>query len=1278
MNRKKIISLFLTLASFSASGNDGLIWNKTENPRFRIPNAFEFETTNKLTYSYVSLLRQIDEFNRLKKNNIKPYINDYYGNIPKYPEDVDIVPIWLEHGKGEDWGADFTYNKDKVKYYTPEKIRKDIAKDNLEDYTYRFVNSGVRFYFGNGNNVKNLIIKDKKEFETAVTNIRKKKNERLFLDGEYKMYNNGAKGLYNPLNITEKEYNENFLDSHGNKVSGNNEKLIKFLEKRMNEKGLKVFAKNGELYTFTDGKEHRVIWNAYPMSDKGTTNYKTNKKEYKNTLMTRILFYKKYDNDKGRSVYTKDGTIILEDTLDYDGRNLKIKDLSPKKFREKMLIDFKNVRTGDITEAEFKKRWDISKNDVNYHNILSKVDTLQTKLNNLNKYLDPTIWTSDERQLYFVNKVKELDKKRGGSSSVEDDVLDSYIKGYSWKISPAKVLEKYKNDPEVMAIINEANNMKKDKNSINNKINSELKDYKRVSIVDALSYTKKGKYVRFGGKGRIDGILDLGNGYNVIEINEDTMLYTGKYGTNITLGSNAQLKNINLIKVGRQHNATVGGSGLSGITSLTMEIDPNKFNREGHLYKHALKDTWTKDNKLVFMGTDRNNINDFLIEFKVSDINKDNVIINMGRPLDYTYRGYSHKIKLYSDSIAHNLIRLKDKKNGESLVKVHIKDNLKRLNNTENQIFKSMKESGGLGHLKNTFTTTNKKTTFASPNSDRIEKEKNINLTKYILSKKTSSEILKEISQLELDQHSTNELIKKIDTLKESSKIISAKEKLENLKKYRELNLNNISNEISAMVLSLPEISGGSDSQQKKYLAKIYDTPKKLESQMKYLQSFIKENLVKFNKDLIALEPKNNDIAQARSIRNDLKYNIIPLINSNDYNIDNLHKLISSLKKVNITLTTASSNDITYIALLKLTEDKFKEYLTKELIYESTDFQQIRTLIYYTRRQEEALNELKILTNQIYNNNIYAKVNKISKNEIDTFAPAVFDNNFGLKDKKCHATGKLISGRFSRDKFKGTIYTGFGMYEQLLNKNLSAGFVIGGANSNFHEIVNDDIRTVTTNSKIKGTSAYLGTFGRYNVNKNLSWTNGIGVQYASYDVDRNMKNHYQENTYKGNLDTYSGNIYTGLTYKYKINDTLDANLKGILSYTLIKQGKATEENKPLSMEIKSQNFNYLDSQVGIGLTKTIYGNKVTSSLSGTLYTIYGIAGYDNDDLKGKMTGANSGFNIKGESYDNQSIKLKLNYSVSYNSGFDYGLEGGYSKNSDEDNISVAIKAGFSF
>ena len=59
-------------------------------------------------------------------------------------------------------------------------------------------------------------------------------------------------------------------------------------------------------------------------------------------------------------------------------------------------------------------------------------------------------------------------------------------------------------------------------------------------------------------------------------------------------------------------------------------------------------------------------------------------------------------------------------------------------------------------------------------------------------------------------------------------------------------------------------------------------------------------------------------------------------------------------------------------------------------------------------RQEEALKELKTLLDQVYDKNIYSKVNKISKDEINIFNSIPFDITFD-KTKTSYVNGGIHS-----------------------------------------------------------------------------------------------------------------------------------------------------------------------------------------------------------------------------------------------------------------------------
>lgn len=329
-------------------------------------------------------------------------------------------------------------------------------------------------------------------------------------------------------------------------------------------------------------------------------------------------------------------------------------------------------------------------------------------------------------------------------------------------------------------------------------------------------------------------------------------------------------------------------------------------------------------------------------------------------------------------------------------------------------------------------------------------------------------------------------------------------------------------------------------------------------------------------------------------------------------------------------------------------------------------------------REAESVKELNLLTKQFSENNIYSRVNKISKNELDLFNTIPFNIEHSLSDGDVYTNGGYLSNRLVKDDFKGNINSAYGVYESRINKNLRLGVLFGGTTSNHSEIKNDKLDETTTDSKIKGQSFYLGAYGNKILGKDFNFINGAGIQYGEYKVDRNLKNNYQEMRFKGKSDVSSFNAYSGLTYTYKLKNALELGVKGILSYSFINQGDIKEDSAPLSMEISEQNFSYLDGELGVSLSKTLYGNKTISKLKGGVSTIYGLSGYDNKNLKGKISNSTSDFTILGNKERKDAIKVALNYDVERESGVTYGIEGNYIANDEKDDIAIGIKLGYKY
>lgn len=328
-------------------------------------------------------------------------------------------------------------------------------------------------------------------------------------------------------------------------------------------------------------------------------------------------------------------------------------------------------------------------------------------------------------------------------------------------------------------------------------------------------------------------------------------------------------------------------------------------------------------------------------------------------------------------------------------------------------------------------------------------------------------------------------------------------------------------------------------------------------------------------------------------------------------------------------------------------------------------------------REDESLKELKMLTDQMTEKNIYKHLNKIAKNELDVYSDLIFEHNLD-KNKDFFVNGGYISNRDVEDKFKGNINTAYAIYENRLNEKINVGGIFGVGTSKHQEIKEDSLEVVTTDSSIKGKSLYLGAYGKYNVNKKLDFFSGIGFQYGEYETNRKLKNHYQDLNFKSKTNVNGVNVYGGSIYNYPLPNDMKLKIKGILSYSLILQDEIKEDTNDLALKIESQNYNYLDGELGFNIGKVLYSENTISELSAGLSGIYGFVGYDNDNMKGKVQGSTSNFTILGKDNQKDAIKLELNYDVKKNFGLTYGIEGNYLTNSDRTNITIGMKIGYTF
>lgn len=838
-------------------------------------------------------------------------------------------------------------------------------------------------------------------------------------------------------------------------------------------------------------------------------------------------------------------------------------------------------------------------------------------------------------------------------------------------------------------------------------------------ILQDLLFTRSiaGKNIEFRGIGRIEGTVDLGEGKNTLKIAEQM---TGQYGTSITLGAYAKLKNIDTVEVGGSLTLDNAQASISGRTSLRMDIDATKKNSEGHYYQHALKDSDPNIRFIKYGTTNMDSRNDFMIELLTSKITENEAVIDMGRKIDYTWhdmktgKDYDMTIPFVSDSIAHQLINNKKlSKNGTSLLELKTREELRRLNSDENAVYRSIRNANKLGILSPTLTTTNKKTTFNTVDEEKEAKKKKDLLT--YLKTKTNEELVNDLSQFNLSEIEKKEAIELVKKLKNNDDFKSIMNKEKELKTKLD-EINKLEKDSDYQNLHFQEITNKIESDFNDLSNKVYslypnekDLEKQFETDLKREDSYtlvkkavlladkIPELKTKLNSIKNELKTKLNDtrellkkdlatIKELKAKYPNSKFGEIEKTIETILSGDNLERMVLSSRDYN------KNSDLADLVsdFKKLVSDislqlKEKESIEKALEKNDAsiedpryeDYHRLKAKIFYTMREEEVLSELKNMLNQLSDRNIYSKLNKISKNEISTYTTIPFEVSHALTDKKSIARGGFISNRTVQDNFKGNIYTAYGLYETTASSDTKYGFLFGGANTKHNEVYQRSLTTVATESEIKGVSAYVGGYFNKPVVNNLNWITGIGSQYGRYKVKREMRNNYQDLHSEGKVNTTSLNTYSGFIINYPIQEDVFVQLKGLLAYTMVKQGKINESGD-LPLDINGKTYHYVDGEAGISFNKIFYGEDLRSSISAGAYGILGITGYKNGNLEGKIDGSSSSFGIKGDRVKKDAVKIHIDYNVQTDAGYTYGLEGTYISNSKENNVKIGIKGGYVF
>lgn len=333
------------------------------------------------------------------------------------------------------------------------------------------------------------------------------------------------------------------------------------------------------------------------------------------------------------------------------------------------------------------------------------------------------------------------------------------------------------------------------------------------------------------------------------------------------------------------------------------------------------------------------------------------------------------------------------------------------------------------------------------------------------------------------------------------------------------------------------------------------------------------------------------------------------------------------------------------------------------------------------RNPNEVKKELISILDQIYANNPYTYLGDASKENMYGYFDEILKTKMpkyeewiieGHEIFSYHKYGtekqrNSFGGHLSFNEYEANLktYGSFITAEYGIREETSLGFALGGSKQKLN---------LSKNSKFDGNLAYLALYGKKNID-NFRITAGLGYQYGDYKVDRFLINRYQVFENKGKLSTNTLGFFGEGRYFFKLRETLTLEPKVILKYALVNQEKVVEDDKPLSMEVKSHNYNDFSTEIGMDLVKLGYVDNGKIKLIGGLsyVTTYN---RDREYLKGSMS--NDGeFRIKGPAKDINAGKLLL--------GVDYEKVNGWFFNNynelevkDMNSTSIKIKIGIGY
>lgn len=333
----------------------------------------------------------------------------------------------------------------------------------------------------------------------------------------------------------------------------------------------------------------------------------------------------------------------------------------------------------------------------------------------------------------------------------------------------------------------------------------------------------------------------------------------------------------------------------------------------------------------------------------------------------------------------------------------------------------------------------------------------------------------------------------------------------------------------------------------------------------------------------------------------------------------------------------------------------------------------------------ESLTELVSLLDQIYANNPYSYGGLMSKYSFDMFREGIYSSSDKLPEVKEYlSTGQALysynqfrdikeTNTFGKEqhnnKYSSTSNTSglLGTLEYGIKNNESIGFAIGGAKQKLN---------MSNNSDLEGDAVYLGAFYKKNVDK-FKFITGLGYQHSMYESNRNIYNKYQSFKNEGDFNTNSFNVYGEAKYTLVEDKGIKVEPKIRVSYTHVKQDSVKEKNSKLAIDVDKTDYNYIDTEVGVDLTKEIPVSKGKVKVIANVGYVNS-QGTSNKDITGRMKNSTD-FGIKGQLLNENNGKAGITVEYEKDNGLFYSVGADLTYSSqNQRNVNARVGIGYKF